>query len=235
MSQVAAVPRQINHPISIAGGLDVAGDLDLGGYSLRKVGEMLLRTDETSRIYSSSAHNIGIGAGDRVVMAGTLNDPSSDGQLVHKSFLDKRLKCAFKGVDQIVNNSAVLRNDNQLSFLVIAGKRYWFRIVCHFSARQNSGVKISINGPAVTYILAYGQFNYVITHVSFPTSYVIAALDNPATLATIDAPTTILATIEGYLHASAGGLMYFRWAQGTAVAEDTICREGSFLLAGFIL
>lgn len=129
-----------------------------------------------------------------------------------------------KSIDETVNNSATLQNDDAFSFPLAANETYMIMILARISTGATSGFKYDWSVPAGA------------TGVEWSAQFVSAAvvnIDNTASMTTdVGNTNAIQAMLYAARVAAAGtaGTAQFRWAQNAAIVGDTIVQAGSFMI-----
>jgi hypothetical protein len=144
----------------------------------------------------------------------------------NESFLfGQRLR---KTADELVNNSAALQDDNDLTFAVAASEVWSFSLFLMYTSNTTADFKLAIGEPSGATTrwttLADSAGTAVITGPSVggdaaAVTIQYGAADDPILINGVCANST-----------NAGNLT-LRWAQGTATVVDTIVRANSFLVA----
>ena len=138
------------------------------------------------------------------------------------------VQIAYKTANEVVNNSSVLQDDDELTIPVAANASYeFFAIITYQNTNANSGLKYLFTIPAgATLMGARGEHIAAITDehgatlIDFETQVVLG----PGYI------TTKADFFWGtYIGAAAAGNILFRWAQNTAIAADTLIHAGSFI------
>lgn len=65
-----------------------------------------------------------------------------------RNFEDPRIKVVVKSADEIVNNSAVLQNDNDLLLAVGANSVWWFEFFVIHTTDSTRDLTLAVTGPA---------------------------------------------------------------------------------------
>lgn len=149
---------------------------------------------------------------------------------------DGRRSMAFLSAD--VTNANATANTMQdvtgLSFPVVAGKRYWFRIrIDYTAAATTTGSRWSINGPASPTRLHYRSM-YSLTTTTFTNNWHVTSYDFPAASNATSATTTAnLVEIDGWITPSANGTVVVRFASEVASSAIT-AKAGSFIDYGLV-
>jgi hypothetical protein len=135
------------------------------------------------------------------------------------------IQIAFKSTDQS-SNVLAYADIADLSFSVVAGRTYKFRIVCQYDVTNTStGTRWAVNGPAFTRLL------YNVLWSSG------AGLQSNTAYNTYDAPTSTLntnfttqncAVVEGIVVPSANGTLNARFACELTITSVT-CKAGSYI------
>lgn len=129
---------------------------------------------------------------------------------------------AEKTVDETVNNSATLQNDDQLVIAVPANTKWEVDGVFRFNSGTTPDIKAKFTVPASA-TLKWNFFAQAGTFLGFQ--------QDETTTATVDgiaAPVACL--VKGILTVGAtAGNLQLQWAQATANASNTIVQIGSYL------
>lgn len=134
-----------------------------------------------------------------------------------------------KPSDETVNNSAVLQNDDDLSFVAEANAIYQITHYFKYDIKASSDFKYQWNVPSGS---MSGIVNYAWS--SNPTA---SSLDLTAVRTHLGTASVII----NYYHVSmvetgvTGGTVQFTWAQNTNIAENTIMKKGSAMLIERVL
>lgn len=130
---------------------------------------------------------------------------------------DFPLSRAIKTSDEIVNNSAVLQNDDQLSIPVAANKTYIFEM--YFMSTSGTTPDLSY-----AFALPAGATGYVsLNSVTGPSLIT-------GTFVVLSAGARTSIRLKGYVTTSAtSGNIQFRWAQDTADVSNTTVHAGSWM------
>lgn len=131
----------------------------------------------------------------------------------------------------VTNNNAVantIANITGLQFPVVAGQRYYFRFVIHYTAAATTtGSRWSINGPTISE-LRY-KASYSLTATSQTIIEGSAAYDLPAASNASSAATGAnMAIVEGFVNATANGDVIGRFASEVANSA-IVAKAGSFV------
>jgi len=159
-------------------------------------------------------------------------DPLVDLELANKRYVDnkqggKTFAAIVKSVDEIINNSSTLQDDDELFFEAKANKAYFvsFFLIQHSeSSAPNFKTGWSIPSGA-TMIDGASPISYRgTTGAVFVTDSTVAK-----TLT-----TSLGSRSNGFcfqlLIGATAGTVNFQWAQGNATAEDSTCQRGATLL-----
>ena len=131
---------------------------------------------------------------------------------------DARFTIVKKGVDEVVNNSNVYQNDDELLFQVAANEQVNFLLFLYFSSAAAADIKWKLTLPA---------------GASGTAQYMLGAVINSIDLSGINADGTGIANklclmIIGHINTAATpGQVTLQWAQNTADASDTKVYAGS--------
>lgn len=135
----------------------------------------------------------------------------------------RRLRYVIKAADEIVNNSTILQNDDELGIAVEANKLYLFRLRLRLVSTAVANFKFAFTIPAAA-SMRDTPFLYV---ASPPTA------DVDSTVARALFPTTgvdSVVTLTGHILTGANaGNVVLQWAQNTAEVSDTKVLVGSYL------
>ncbi len=126
-----------------------------------------------------------------------------------------------KTADQIINDSAVLTNDTHLLFPVLANEVWAFTIVVLSDTQAASDLRWSIVAPVGAVIKAMSIYYSDSVYYGFVNESTPDRVQDGIT------PVLIGVVTVGV---NAGNLQ-FQWAQAIAVAENTIVREDSYIIA----
>lgn len=133
---------------------------------------------------------------------------------------------ATKNVDETVNNSSALQNDNDLSLSLASNASYV--LTCHLI--QNSGatpafkLDLPLPGGATWWP---GSF---ICGASLATAQ-LGVMGTPAITGISGTGSDSFVDFHARLDTTSSGTLTLRWAQTTANASNTIVRAGSYLMA----
>lgn len=132
---------------------------------------------------------------------------------------------AVKTVDELVNNSAVLQDDDALVVSLAASKTYSFTLFAKFSsATATPDLKFDFSGPTGAH-----QWFFNTTSGGTSASGASAALATDQSVTT--SSTTGVLVIQGIAVTVGAVSLQFRWAQNTATVEDTKILADSYLMA----
>lgn len=165
-----------------------------------------------------------------VVTAAIMNQHVRDNLLAAQD----RIQEVYKLTDEIVNNSAVLQDDNELFFTVVAGQKYLFTLNLIIVAASNAPDFL----PAFTF--PTGTLNWTGIGLDTAATSAIASVRisgiAPATtgvagpaFGAVSASTGLL--INGSYSCTTGGTVRLQWAQSVATASDTTVKAGSSIQA----
>lgn len=132
-----------------------------------------------------------------------------------------------KTADETVNNSAVMQNDDHLSFAIGANERWAFAMILYVNMKGVSQWKWQFTGPAGV----AGRGGWDVAQLGALTN-----ADNlfAAQIAGVGFTnlTLVPVRISGFIYNGAtAGTINFQWAQNSAVAENTQVVQGSSLTA----
>ena len=130
-----------------------------------------------------------------------------------------------KGADESVNNSIVLQDDNHLILPITAGANWLFEIHL-FISMDTGGIRLAVNGPALTSIRLSGVG---VEAANVFSSLSVSAYDTVAVATTPAGAVSGMATLYGKVYVSSGGNFGLRWAQNVAVANNTTIQSGSWM------
>lgn len=143
----------------------------------------------------------------------------------NQNYLYERNRIVYKSADEVVNNSAVLQDDDEL-LLALTINGFWvFKFVLWVvqGASAAAEFKPSITGPAGSTYNMGGtlEFNAVTANDrTFP--YWVNT----------DANEVKMVVLPGWISTGANaGNLQLQWAQNVATAVDTTVKKGSYLLA----
>ena len=190
----------------------------------------------------------GIALGTLVALA-YIYVPANDSAIVDEQIVDKRITVAepigatpwttIEATDQATSgtrsNTATLAADSQLTFAMAANTVYAIRaFVSILTAAGGSGAKVGFTGPASpTRVAIRGHWTALapdITTVLSLTGRDFTSYDTTGVLTSGAASRTLRVVYEGVIHnGSNTGAFAITWAQQSAVAENTIRLNGSYL------
>ena len=132
------------------------------------------------------------------------------------------LQIVRKTIDETVNNSAVLQNDNELLFNMGANETWFILTNLRCSTKAASGFKLAFTVPAGA------AFRGTWTNQAFlGDEYdLTASLNTGAGLA-----LPVFKHFAAYIGGAAAGVLRLQWAQSVAVAEDTTVLANSSMIA----
>lgn len=144
------------------------------------------------------------------------------------NWLFKRLtdiQVVLKAANEIVNNSSVLQNDDELIFSVAANETWEFNLLILYNATTTPDLKYTFSIPAgaTCYWHAVVQSGGVVQNAF---EYVMSGklADGQGDINGF--------TIKGVIvNGATAGSVQFRWAQYTANASDTTVYAGSHIIA----
>jgi len=155
-------------------------------------------------------------------------DPLLDLEIANKRYVDNNsgsgntFARVVKKLDEIVNNSSTLQNDDELLVALDANKLYGFLLTCIYTSAGIADFKWGWSVPAGV------TMEWQV--VSLVNS---AALNQTQTKALNGLGVTIetMETFSGVIRVGAtAGNVNLQWAQNTANASDTTMERGSFLV-----
>ena len=168
-----------------------------------------------------------LGLNDSTIIAALLHDtvedtPYSLAQL--KSDLGYK-QITYKTNDQSSNITAFADLTN-LSFSVVSGKTYRFKIFCQFDVTNTStGTRWAVNGPAFSRLF----YNLIWTSgTGAQANLAYQTYDGPGATGNSNFTTNNCAIIEGIVVPSANGTLSARFACELTITSVT-CKAGSFI------
>ena len=126
-----------------------------------------------------------------------------------------------------VNNSNVLKNDEELEFDVLDGETWEFKAILKLTTDLNADFKYQFTGPAGAGRVGGRGYNTGDALVHAQTG-VFGAHNSVVYAGNV---INALVTIDGFFVATASGTVNLQWAQNTAHASNTQVLIGSFLIA----
>ena len=135
-----------------------------------------------------------------------------------------------KAADEIVNNSAVLQDDDELQFAIAANETWVGRIVVFHLGDSTADIKFAVTVPAGAALLAT-------THHPLITSVALQSVQHMTTsgvaISSAGNAATGLCTIVYFSVANGvtAGNVVLQWAQNVQTVADTTVKAGSFLTA----
>ena len=130
-----------------------------------------------------------------------------------------------KSADENLVNDAVLNNDSEISYPLVANDDIHWELYAFFNAGVG-GIQCAMSGPAAPTALHY-SVNLDIAGANKVTSNVAVAWD---TVALNAAASSGAIRIVGLVHNAANvGNLVFRWAQNAANPANTTIYQGSYL------
>jgi len=150
--------------------------------------------------------------------------------LVSGIIADARLynKVIHKFSPQLVTNSIVLVDDDELHWDVKTGDYYHFYLALRIEGPVAGGFRFKLNPSAGSFSI-FGFCQDALGVLAAGGTLPYADLTIAKIYATISAnPTFIL--VEGYIEAMDNGTITLQWAQGTANATETRLAVGSFAI-----
>ena len=133
---------------------------------------------------------------------------------------DTNIKRVYKASDEIVNNSATLQNDDELSFSIAANEKWMGYIGIQMTqANAAADFKATLTAPvgAVIWIGIAGEDQSTSTGPGVP-----------MTTTGSEQSQSMHFSVSNGVNA---GTLQFQWSQRTATAADTTVKAGSFLVA----
>lgn len=141
------------------------------------------------------------------------------------------LNTVVLGSDVTNNNGTAntIQDVTGLSFACVAGERYWFKAIIHYTAAATTtGSRWSINGPASPTELRY-RSEYSLTATTRTLNDGLSAYDAPAASnATSAATGSNIAIIEGFITPSSNGTFIVRFAS-EVLSSAIVAKAGSVL------
>lgn len=180
----------------------------------------ILTTKGDVLTYSTTPIRLGVGANDTVLTA----DSAQAAGVKWAAAAGTTILKAVKTVDEIVNNSDVLQNDDALFLALAASKTYAFTLFAKYSSvTVTPDLLFDFSGPTGAH-----RWNADVATGGGDSGYAAA-------LATDQICTTAAATfglfIQGIAVTVGAVNLTFRWAQNTATLEDTKILADSYLYA----
>lgn len=130
----------------------------------------------------------------------------------------------------VINNNAIantIQDVTGLNFAVTAGKKYWFRFIIQYTAAlTTTGSRWSINGPAAT--VRYGSRWTLTANTETVGASGVSGYDLPAASNASSVAAANIATVEGFIEASADGTVIARFASEVAGSAIT-AKAGSIV------
>jgi hypothetical protein len=132
---------------------------------------------------------------------------------------------AYKTADQS-SNVLAFADVTDLSFAVVAGRTYKFKIFCQFDVSNTStGTRWAVNGPAFTRLFYSTLWT---SGTGLQVNQAWNTYDAPATTLNSNFPTNNCAIIEGIVVPSASGTLSARFACELTITSVT-CKAGSYI------
>lgn len=131
---------------------------------------------------------------------------------------------ALKALDQTVNNTATLANDNALSVAVVASAIYKFETHIRYSTNTTANLKLVFTFPAgltMKYDLI-GKGNGTTVLDIFPS--------DQTTLQGVSGNGTVCRMAGTITVAGTAGTLQLQWAQNVANVSNTVVQAGSHLI-----
>jgi len=133
--------------------------------------------------------------------------------------LDPRIVVKVKPDDEIVNNSNVLQDDDDLQLEVLTDEFWYIKLITYFTSPAAADIKFQWSAPALA---------FVGSHLIYTTAYFDAS--TPVTRDGADATVVLNTWDTFYAGGSNGGTLKLQWAQAAAVASDTKLKKGSSMI-----
>jgi hypothetical protein len=126
-----------------------------------------------------------------------------------------------KTADETVNNSAILQDDDHLSFSIGASEEWVFEIVLAFTSNATADLQIAVTVPSGASVF-YGA------HIGTPPNFTATSGTGLGVSSAGGALEGVL--ITGWvLNSTTAGTVQLQWAQNTADLSDTVVKKGSYL------
>jgi hypothetical protein len=167
-------------------------------------------------------------------MAWTTPRDWTTGEFVTEAMMDTHIRdnlnaiysvSKMKAVDETVNNSTTLQNDDDLFFTIAASEKWTVEIVCKIVSNATPDFKVFFTAPAGA------TFNFV-TLQSVGTVALVPWASTAQSIITDATATGNIGIVKAYvINSTTAGTVNFQWAQNTAEASNTILKAGSFMIA----
>jgi len=126
----------------------------------------------------------------------------------------------YKSADETVNNSAVLQDDNHLSFSIGANEVWAFKWFLMYTSGATPDLKLKFSLPSGATMNYMTQFDFS-SYTEASTLVLPGGAGNP-----------LVETTHGIIfNASSAGTVQLQWAQNTATAVDSKVLKGSYIIA----
>ena len=129
-----------------------------------------------------------------------------------------------KTADETVNNSTVLQNDDDLLFAIGANEVWAFELYCYCYPRAASDFKVAFTAP----VGATGEFT--VSTATAPTSTAIGGTAR-SQVDCVNGVAHLFIYWGIVINGANAGNLQFQWAQDAAIAEDTVVKENSCIIA----
>jgi len=129
-----------------------------------------------------------------------------------------------------VNNSIVLKNDEELEFAVLDNETWEFSLHLDVTTNLNADFRFKLTGPGGSGGIQYRWFD--------DTGLIedgLLGFEVETVVASAAALTRVQQIMHGHYAATSDGDIHFQWAQGTAHASNTEVRINSYLIARKVL
>lgn len=147
------------------------------------------------------------------------------GSVLSSLVTEVRPVAARKTVNETVNNSAALQNDDALFVAVVANAVYDVKLVLHYTSGTTPDLKIGWTAPSGATMVWGG---YLFSTASAFTATGNNAVGTVVALGGLGADVS--AVFDGTVVTSTtAGTLQLQWAQNTANASDSTVYAGSFL------
>lgn len=138
-----------------------------------------------------------------------------------------------KSSDEVVNNSNVLQNDDELVLAIAANKTWYFRFVLNFLSGTTPNIKFAITVPTGATLRAQMRYWHE-TQVAYAVAYLLTSGSSAQATGrgVTDGSSNCYVVIEGTVANGANaGNIQLQWAQSTADASNTTVKANSLLEA----